>query len=206
MSALDPSASTSTLVEISSKKRKAARQEVRDESDAISADTLDALNYQASKKRTITAADRSNYPPEAKKVYLDTKKLLTKKVATAANIKATNAKLEEGAFPNFIGFKCLPHGAQGDLDYISNWNAIVMRCKRELTLLYVDHLRSNYRDIKNSIDLNMLALENTLDEDQFQEVFDYLKAGYKLAGPKAVTKAKHPFKANTQGSRVFKKG
>jgi hypothetical protein len=81
-----------------------------------------------------------------------------------------------------------------------------MRCKRELTLLYVDHLRSNYRDIKNSIDLNMLALENTLDEDQFQEVFDYLKAGYKLAGPKAVTKAKHPFKANTQGSRVFKKG
>jgi hypothetical protein len=81
-----------------------------------------------------------------------------------------------------------------------------MRCKQELTLLYVDHLCSNYRDIKNSIDLNMLALENTLNEDQFQEVFDYLKAGYKLAGPKAVTKVKHAFKANTQGSRVFKKG
>jgi hypothetical protein len=177
MAALDPSASTSTVVDTSNKKRKAAIQEVRDESDALSADILDDLNYQASKKCIITAADRSKYPPEAKKVYLDTKKLVTKKVANAAHIKATNVKLEEGSFPNFISFTCLPHGAQGDRDYISNWNAIVVRCKRELPLLYVDHLLSHSGDIKNSIDLNMLSLKNTLNDDQFQEVFDYLKAG-----------------------------
>jgi hypothetical protein len=49
----------------------------------------------------------------------------------------------------------------------------------------------------------MVSLENTLNEDKLN-IFDNLKASYKLAGPKVVMKAKYPFKATDHGSRVYK--
>jgi hypothetical protein len=42
--------------------------------------------------------------------------------------------------------------------------------KKDLTALYLDKLRSQYRDIKNEIQVNMLELEQILEEDQMKEI------------------------------------
>jgi hypothetical protein len=70
----------------------------------------------------------------------------------------------------------------------------VVKAKRDLTLLYCDKLAATYRDTKNLIDLNMAELQNILSDEQFDEVYKYLKSGYKIAGKRAASKGLVPFK------------
>jgi hypothetical protein len=88
---------------------------------------------------------------------------------------------------------CAPLSAGGDLDYLTEWVSIVTCCKKDLTLLYLEHLKANYRDVKNEINLNLFQLEEILDDEQYKEVISFLKNGYKMAGTKAAERAKSNF-------------
>jgi hypothetical protein len=192
--AAEPSSSTTNTVVNPLKRKKNGDVEADFLDECLSADTLDAIGKNRPSKRSSTAVDRSEYPKEGKAIYLNTKKLLNKKVAIAAHLKVTKGKLESGKFPNFVNFKATPFGGAGDLDYITSWSDIVVKAKRDLTLLYCDKLAATYRDTKNLIDLNMAELQNILSDEQFDEVFKYLKSGYKIAGKRAASKALVPFK------------
>jgi hypothetical protein len=76
------------------------------------------------------------------------------------------------------------------LDYLTEWASIVTCCKKDLTPLYLEHLKANYRDIKNEINLNLFHLEELLDDDQYKEVVGFLKNGFKMVGTKAADRAK----------------
>jgi hypothetical protein len=71
------------------------------------------------------------------------------------------------------------------LDYLTEWASIVATCKKDLTLLYLEHLKASYRDTKNEINLNFFQLEEILEDKQYKEVVSFLKKGYKMAGTKA---------------------
>jgi hypothetical protein len=49
--------------------------------------------------------------------------------------------LKNGQFPSCIDFKCVPINAGGDLDYMTERASIAACCKKDLTLLYVDHMK-----------------------------------------------------------------
>jgi hypothetical protein len=147
----------------------------------------------ANKPSKRAKVDRSTYPSESKRIYLSLKKLPIKKLKLAAHIKETTAKLKDGQYPSCIDFKCVPINAGGDLDYMTEWASIATCCKRDLTLLYLDHMKSGYRDVKNEMNLHLLQLEEILDETQLGEVVNFIKTGYKEAGNKASDKAKDMF-------------
>ena len=96
---------------------------------------------------------------ESKRIYLNLKKLSIKKLKLAAHIRETTARLKQGQFPSHIDFKCAPTNSKGDLAFMTEWASIVTVCKKDLTLLYLDHLKSGYRDVKNEMNLQLLQLE-----------------------------------------------
>jgi hypothetical protein len=138
--------------------------------------------------------DRTSYPEDAKAHYLKLKKLYIKKLKLASHIRETSNQLKEAKYPNVIDFKCAQLNAGGDLDYLAEWASIVVTCKKDLTLLYLDHLKAGYRDTKNEINLNFFQLEEILEEAQYKEVVSFLKKGYKMAGTKAADRAKSGFR------------
>jgi hypothetical protein len=77
---------------------------------------------------------------------------------------------------------------------MTEWASIVTSCKKDLTLLYLDHLKSGYRDVKNEMNLQLLQLEDILNEEQVAEVVTFIKTGYKEAGNRASGKAKGNFR------------
>jgi hypothetical protein len=127
------------------------------------------------------------------------KKLSIKKLKLAAHIKETTAMLKQGQYPGSIDFKCVPTSAGGDIDYMTEWACIVTSCKKDLTLLYLDHMKAGYRDVKNEMNLQLLQLEDILDEDQVLEVVTFIKTGYKEAGNKASSKARGNFRDRQSG-------
>jgi hypothetical protein len=122
------------------------------------------------------------------------KKLSIKKLKLAGHIKEKTAMLKNGQFPSFIDFKCVPIDARGDLDYLTEWASIAACCKKDLTLLYLDHMKSGYRDVKNEMNLHLLQLEEILDDSQLAEVVNFIKTGYKEAGNMASNRAKDNFR------------
>jgi hypothetical protein len=175
------------------KRERSGDSESEEIDECLSVDTLDAIG-KASQRKKGSTIDHSDYPAEGKSIYLNIKKLLNKKVAVAAHLKETKSKLESGKFPNFVNFRATPFGGSGNMDYITSLSNIVVKAKRDLTLLYCENLAASYRDTKNLIDLKMNELNNILSEEQFDEVYKYLKTGYKIAGQKAANKALVPFR------------
>jgi hypothetical protein len=175
------------------KKRKFDLENVEDLNDQLSVDTLDALSKSRAKPTKRSKVDRTSYPEDSKAIYLKLKKLYVKKLRLASHIRETTAQLKDAKFPHVKDFKCAPLGAGGDLDYLTEWASIVSCCKKDLTLLYLEHLKANYRDVKNEINLNLFQLEELLDDEQYKEVISFLKTGYKMAGTKAAERAKSNF-------------
>jgi hypothetical protein len=164
---LQSSSGTTLVAGSKDKKRKLGKENEQhsDLEDTLSADTLEVLTSRAPPSKIQCTADRSRYPIESKSIYLKVKRLLHKKISVAAHLKKVNESLDKGQFPNAMNFRCAPYGANGDMDYVTAWADITSRCKKDLTALYLDKLRSQYRDIKNEIQLNMLELEQILEED-----------------------------------------
>jgi hypothetical protein len=124
------------------KKRKFDQEQIEDLSDDLSIDTLDALTKVRAKATKRSKVDRTSYPEDAKAHYLKLKKLYIKKLKLASHIRETTNQLKEAKYPNVIDFKCAPLNAGGDLDYLTEWASIVVTCKKDLTLLYLDHLKA----------------------------------------------------------------
>jgi hypothetical protein len=187
-----------TIMEIqstskSNKKRKTDELAEDDLEDQLSMETLVALTRPRSRPSKWAKVDRSTYPEESKKIYLSLKKLSMKKLKLASHIQETTSMLKNGKFPSSINFKCLPINAGGDLDYLTEWASITTCCKKDLTLLYLDHMKSGNRDVKNEMNLHLLQLEELLNDDQLQEVVTFIKVSYKEAGNKASQRAKGNF-------------
>jgi hypothetical protein len=72
--------------------------------------------------------------------------------------------LKQGKFPYSIDFKCLPINAGGDLDFLTEWASITICCKKDLTLLFLEHMKASYRDIKNEMNLYLLQMEVILND------------------------------------------
>ena len=147
---------------------------------------------------------RGNYPAATKPLYLKAKTLYRKKLNLATNIHSVKNSLKSGNFPVQCNFKCSPP-VSADEVFKQKWTEATAKCKRDITLLWVEEMNQKYSNIKLEIQSTLSEIEGHLTQEQFKEIQDSLSSKYKTSAPAQLEKklrADHTRKSTqTTGSK-----
>jgi hypothetical protein len=77
------------------------------------------------------------------------KNVSIKKLKLVSHIEETTRMLRQVKCLYLIDFKCLPINAGEDLVYFTEWASIIICCKKDLTLLFLELMKASFKDVKN---------------------------------------------------------
>ena len=147
------------------------------------------------RKRTQSPAtspdSRGNYPPAAKPLYLKTKNQFRKKLNLATNLHSIKNSLKNGSFPPQSNFRSTPPESTDEC-FKKKWIDLTCKCKKELTLLWVEEMNRKYSSVKLEIQSIMSELETHLDQVQFKEIKDSLTSKFQSAAGTSLQKKMKP--------------
>ena len=90
--------------------------------------------------------NRRDYAAATKLLYLKAKTLYRRKLNLATNIHSIKNSLKAGTFPVQCNFRSTPP-VSTDEDFKKKWIELTAKCKRELTLLWVEEMNRKYSNV-----------------------------------------------------------
>ena len=115
------------------------------------------------------------------------KTLYRKKLNLATNIHSIRNSLKTGTCPVQCNFRSTPP-VSADEDFKKMWIELTAKCKRGLTLLWVEELNRKYSSVKLEIQSTLAEIESHLDQKQFKEIKDSLNSKFHTAAPVSLEK------------------
>ena len=110
-----------------------------------------------------------NYPAVTKPLYLKAKTLCRRKLNLATNIHSIQNSLKTGSFPIQCNFRSTPP-VSTDESFKEKWIGCTAKCKRELTLLWVEEMNSKYSNVNLDIQSTLAEIEKHFNNEQFKEI------------------------------------
>ena len=151
------------------------------------------------------APERSDYPPESKRIYLRLKNNYRKKITLASQISQMHSELLKNRYPQVVDFKFNVNRNRDD-KVRTSWTKIIDECKQKLTKAILDEMFVKYSNIKGLINQDLTELEKILTSAQLQEIKGSLQKRSTGMAPVIAKKAKRQYEGPTTSKGNPNKG
>ena len=142
------------------------------------------------------APERSDYPPESKRIYWRLKNNYRRKITLASQISQMHYEFLKKRYPQTVEFK-FNINRNRDEKVRHAWTVIIDECKQKLTKALLDEMFEKYSSIKGLINQDLTELETILTSKQLHEIKESLHKRSTGMAPVIAKKAKRQYEVAT---------